>query len=104
MVILGDNWGHFTQPLIDEAPVLATFLVVVVLVFVLGFANLIMAVIVEQAFEARSEDERYQLILQDQAKHRLKSKFMAMCRELDDDGDGTLSKDELLRNYDTNRQ
>ena len=82
IAIVGDGWGTFVQPLIAASPVAGVVLVFLVLVFLLGFSNLIMSVIVEKAVEAREEDERYQLVLQAREAETIKKRFIKLCLSL----------------------
>eukprot|EP00747_Dinoflagellata_sp_TGD_P073973 gnl/TRDRNA2_/TRDRNA2_158136_c1_seq1.p1 gnl/TRDRNA2_/TRDRNA2_158136_c1~~gnl/TRDRNA2_/TRDRNA2_158136_c1_seq1.p1 ORF type:complete len:797 (-),score=127.62 gnl/TRDRNA2_/TRDRNA2_158136_c1_seq1:60-2189(-) len=102
-VIMGDAWGEVTLPLIDADPASAIFLLPLVIAMSLGFSNLIVAVIVEKAGEARLEDMQFQLMTKRREEARFKEKFVALCEELDDDASGTLTLKELISNFETNR-
>jgi len=63
-----------------------------------------MAVIVEKAMEARADDERFQLVVQEKEAKLKKEKLCKLCAEMDDDGSGDISLEELVNNYETNRR
>jgi len=103
-LVAGDSWGHCALPVIKEA--WWTFLIfsAAVISVQLGFMNLILAVIVERAAEAKEEDQdtarREKAQIEEKATQRLGKLFA----EIDSDGSGSISLDELLEGYDSNQQ
>jgi len=69
-----------------------------------GLLNLILAVIVDRACEARKEDQ--DLLLRDKTKRAndTKAKLMVICEAMDKDGSGCLSAAELKYGYDRNAE
>jgi len=99
-IVAGDEWGRTSIPLMEAHPwTLFIFLSVLVSVD-LGLLNLVTAVIVDRAWEARQEDVQRQLQDRsdelDTAKKRLRKFF----EEMDEDCSGTLTLKEILEGFD----
>jgi len=101
IIILGDNWGTISTPVIEEEPGLALFFVGLALIIFMGYGNLIVGVIVERAMEAREQDKEYQKAVQKSEELETKKDLIEVCRHLDADMSGTLTKDELMSNVGT---
>jgi len=61
----------------------------------MGLLNLILAVIVDRAAEARTEDKEHQANLKRQEQTRAKDEFVKICHMLDTDDSNTLTVNEL---------
>jgi len=99
-IIAGDNWGELSIPNIEADWKAAVLLPLVQIMIGLGTMNLILAVIVDCAVEAREakkEDAMKQKIKD--TKER-KSKLMEMFQQLDVDGNGGLDEAEVRNAYD----
>merc|ERR1719359_2715100 len=59
-IIAGDSWGTLALPLIEKQPWTALIFMSVLLTVQLGLLNLILAVIVDRAAEARAQDTELQ--------------------------------------------
>jgi len=95
-IILGDSWGAVSTPVIEEEPLLAPFFVGLALIIFLGYGNLVVGVIVEQAMEAREQDKQFQIDQKRAEELETKLELLEICREIDADASGTLTKEELM--------
>lgn len=98
-VIAGDSWGAIGVPLLEEQPWLALLLCTVVVTISLGVTNLILAVIVERAAEARESNTQEKLKEKLRAERDLKEKTETLFRQLDTDGNKKLSAQEVVEAY-----
>jgi len=101
-IVAGDSWGAISVPVILEHPWTALILVSIMLTISLGLMNLILAVIVERAAEARERDVENRLKEKRREQEEQKAAMLELCSNLDKDGDGTLSLQEFLFAYDNN--
>lgn len=65
--------------------------------------NLILAVIVDRAAEARQEDLAHMVRMKEQDSQKAKNNLLKLCKDLDTDENGTLTLGELKKGFD-NRQ
>jgi len=101
-IIAGDSWGTTSMPLMEAHP-WTSFIFLSVLVSVdLGLLNLITAVIVDRAWEARQEDIQRQLQDRSDELDTAKKRLRKFYSEMDEDSSGTLSLAEILGGYDEN--
>lgn len=101
-VIVADAWGDLAIPLIETAWWTFLWFFGVLVTLQLGLLNLILAVIVERAADARDKEERRQVLHQEEKMRESKLELIRLCKELDKDGDGRLSEDEFLQGFETN--
>jgi len=99
-VVAGDGWSEVAIPCIKESPVVAGFVLIGSLLTIdLGMLNLILTVIVTAAREAHEADEARKINDRatefDKAKHQL----LKVCAELDEDGSGELTLEELYHGF-----
>jgi len=96
-VIAGDSWGNIALPMMSHNPATSIFFCGTFMMINLGLLNLIMAVIVDRAQEARREDEEH--VLQEKSKqyNEARSRLLTLCNGLDEDRTGTISMEELRR-------
>mmetsp|Transcript_72348 Transcript_72348/g.194912 ORF Transcript_72348/g.194912 Transcript_72348/m.194912 type:complete len:442 (-) Transcript_72348:312-1637(-) len=99
-IVAGDSWGLINVPLIEEEPWTALFLVTATVSVSLGLTNLILAVIVERANEARDKDLEQKLKGKEQDQEQHKLELYDMCSRMDIDQSGTLTLSELMTSYD----
>lgn len=99
-IICGDSWGLVTIPIIEEAPATAWFFAAVFITVQLTIVNVMLAVIVDTALKT-SQDDLNQIVQHktDEFNHAAQV-LIAMCRQLDGDGSGDLTLDELLSGID----
>jgi voltage-gated sodium channel len=101
-LVAGDSWGAVTIPVIEHRPVTALYFVGVHLTVSIGLMNLLLAVIVDQASQARLDDVAT-LVKEEQAEgEKLKSKLVAVCTEMDEDKSGLIGLEELQLGYNKN--
>jgi voltage-gated sodium channel len=99
-IISGDNFGYLALPLIEKYPFSVLFFIGVFATITLGLMNIIMAVIVDRAADARREDEVIQLQEKKAKFMKIKRVLQCICEEMDHDQSGTLSLSELLLGVD----
>lgn len=99
-LIAGDSWGFCAIPVIQKAPM--TFIVFAAsLVSVqLGFTNLVLAIIVDKASEARECSKDSQLKAKRKETRNRMQMWAHIAESLDQDGDGLLSKEEMVASAD----
>lgn len=100
-IVAGDSWGQISIPVIEENPIVAPIMLGIVVTIGLGIMNLILAVIVERATEARENDVAQKLKQVDAQREKDMFALARMCREIDEDGSGSLSLEEMLEGCDT---
>eukprot|EP00931_Biecheleriopsis_adriatica_P055925 TRINITY_DN33153_c0_g1_i1.p1 TRINITY_DN33153_c0_g1~~TRINITY_DN33153_c0_g1_i1.p1 ORF type:complete len:599 (+),score=91.67 TRINITY_DN33153_c0_g1_i1:63-1859(+) len=95
-IVAGDSWGKIAIPVMKAYPGSSFFFVGAHLTLVYGVLNLIVAVVVDTFAEQRSKDES-RLAHELEEDHAQDTKeWTKVFREMDSDGDGTLSLDELM--------
>lgn len=99
-IVAGDSWGLISVPVIENKPAAAFLLMTMMLVVSLGTMNLILAVIVERANDAREADLRSRAKERVAQDEKQKQELLQLCKELDEDRNGFLTLDELLLAYD----
>lgn len=99
-LIAADAWGDCAIPLIREEPVLFILFAAALVSLQLGFTNLVLAIIVDQAAEARHADQEDALKEKTAEKNTSMKRWGRMVDNLDSDGNGSLSLDELLQGQD----
>ncbi|CAK9023920.1 Voltage-dependent calcium channel type D subunit alpha-1 (DmCa1D) [Durusdinium trenchii] len=98
-IVAGDAWGQISPPLAHAAPWTAPILFGIMMTISLGVMNLILAVIVEKAAEARQTDLDKKLMQKDQVRERNMVELALMCDRMDKDGSGALSLEEMMDGY-----
>jgi len=107
-IITGDSWGLVSIPVI-EASGIAVWYVVPILVGIvvsvsLGVMNLILAVIVQSATEAREMDVEQRTKERIRETLRQKSEFLNLCKDMDKDGSGTITVQEMHNAWEESEQ
>lgn len=100
-IVAGDSWGQISIPLIDVAPWTAPFLFFIMMTVSLGVMNLILAVIVERAAEARANDQERKQKQKEEERARNMVGLATLCASMDMDGSGSLSLEEMLEGFET---
>jgi len=100
-IVAGDSWGMISIPVIEEAPWTATMMVAIVITVSLGVMNLILAVIVERATEARQNDVENTLKEKEKERKNQKMKLASMCAEMDRTGLGLMTFEDLRIGFET---
>jgi len=100
-VVCGDSWGRLSVPIMEKAPWTALIVMGCFITVNLGLLNVIAAVIVDRQSQARLDDEELvQMIHQEQLQQSY-SNLRRLFANMDADGSGVLSRDELLESYHT---
>lgn len=94
-IISGDGWSHVARPLIEEHGWTALLFVAVIFSMVFGLLNLVVAVMVDSAHQAREADIMNMAAKKDAARAAAWDCFSDMVGELDENGDGEISVEEL---------
>jgi bacterioferritin-associated ferredoxin len=98
-IVAGDSWGQVTIPIIEHFPLSAVFFVAVFLTVGMAVLNLMLAVCVDVATQARGKLQKeihQEKLLTEQ---QLTTELIHICREMDADGSGELTKPELVDGY-----
>eukprot|EP00930_Biecheleria_cincta_P012402 TRINITY_DN11613_c0_g1_i1.p1 TRINITY_DN11613_c0_g1~~TRINITY_DN11613_c0_g1_i1.p1 ORF type:complete len:590 (+),score=87.05 TRINITY_DN11613_c0_g1_i1:49-1770(+) len=100
-IVAGDSWGQISVPIIEKAPWTFPILFSILVSISLGVMNLILAVIVERSTEARENDIAAKIKRKEQCRMRNMIELAKVCHDMDEDGSGTLSLDEMMNGCDT---
>eukprot|EP00434_Breviolum_minutum_P036724 symbB.v1.2.032553.t1/scaffold3922.1/size48298/5 len=101
-IVAGDSWGELSIPLALHQPWTAILLFAIMMTISLGCMNLILAVIVERATEARENDQQRKMQKKDAEQESYMVEMALLCDSMDIDGNGHLSLEEMLEGYDHN--
>ncbi|CAK9064822.1 unnamed protein product [Durusdinium trenchii] len=101
-LMAGDSWGDCAVPMIQRNPLSLIIFGGSLLTVQLGFANLVLAVIVERARQAHEEEQRQNLSEQIKKRREAENRLLEMCQRIDVDKDGVLTLEELMEAYATN--
>jgi len=99
-ILAGDSWGETSVPIIEREPWTAFILIAVLTTVQFGLLNLIIAVIVDRAIEAREEDVEHKLREKESDLQQAMNELRGLCVQMDSDNSGNLTIDELQRGYD----
>lgn len=94
-IISGDGWSTLARPLIEKHPWTAFIFVGVIFTMTFGMLNLVTAVIVDNAAQGRQNDVKYLAAEREQQRKAMKGSLLKICQDLDQDGSGTVSLEEL---------
>jgi len=100
-IVAGDAWGAISIPLVEAAPWTAAILFSILITISLGVLNLILAVIVERAAEARENDQEQKLKRKQQERVKSMEELVVLCANMDVNNNGMVSFAELLQGYDS---
>jgi len=101
LMIMGDSWDLLAIPMIDRHPATLLLFLLVFFTVVVGMTNLILAVIVDKALSAHDDNLKREAEAKERDKDTAIDQFLDMCKEMDVDGDGSLSYKELSRGFET---
>jgi len=100
-IIAGDSWGQVTIPIIEEVPATAIFFLLVFVSVHFLSLNVIMSVIVDCALKA-SQSDIDAIVKQKACEYKYaEKKLKAICKEVDTNGSGDLTEEELFRGFDS---
>ncbi|CAJ1452786.1 unnamed protein product [Effrenium voratum] len=103
-LMAGDSWGDCAIPMIQKNPLSLIIFGGSLLTVQLGFANLVLAVIVERSRQAHEEEQRQNIFEQFKKRREAENRLREMCQAIDVDRDGVLTLDELMDAYATNEE
>jgi hypothetical protein len=98
-IIAGDSWGQVTVPIIEKAPASALFFFGVFASVALATMNLILAVIVDAAQQARAKSTHDLAHEREVDFEKSRKRMLELCSELDQDHNGQLSLAELSNGF-----
>jgi len=101
-VVAGDSWGEIAVPMIENNPETIFIFAGVTFTVGCGLLNLITAVIVDTAAEARVNDAALMLKAKEKKHMKAQKYFVRLCRDFDTDLSGYISKQELIDGFQTN--
>merc|ERR1719310_1074549 len=96
-IISGDGWGQLSRPLIINHPWTAVVIVCIIFTMVFGMLNLIPAVIVDTAAQARQLDVMHMAKHKEFERKKAWANFAELCIRLDENHDGEISLEELKK-------
>jgi len=102
-VVIGDDWGQVVIPLVDRYPLTSMIFLGLHFTVALGLVNLILAVIVDKAAEAREEDAKAISSMRENKQRQAKRSLVKLCMEMDVDKSGSLTLDELMDGFRNSR-
>ena len=102
-IVAGDGWGAMSLPIAESAPWTAPVLFSMVVTTSLGVMNLILAIVVEKAPEARQNDMERRAEQRETEREELMVELAILCDMLDQNNNGALSLDEMLQGYSGNK-
>lgn len=85
--------------LFERDPKATLLLMAATVTVTLGFMNLILTVIVDQATEAKARDVQQVALEKNEKKAEARDALLKLCKRIDKSGSGTLTIDELLNAY-----
>lgn len=98
-MVIGDDWGNVVIPLVDRYPLTCLIFLGLHFTIALGLVNLILAVIVDKATEAREEDAKAIANLREHKQRQAKRSLVKLCMEMDVDKSGSLTLEELMDGF-----
>ena len=95
-IVAGDSWGTISVPLIEKAPWTGPILFLVIISISLGVMNLILAVIVERATEARDNDHDQRIKKKEAERSKSMVDLAVLCANMDKNSNGLVSLEEMV--------
>jgi len=103
-MIAGDSWGASAIPAIEHQPLLFFLFAFMMITVALGAMNLILAVIVDSAADARDSDLAQKMKTKLKERELQKKELFRLCQELDKDDDATISMEEMMEAWHNSRE
>jgi len=101
-IIAGDSWGVVAIPIIERYPEAYIFFMLVMVSLGLAVLNLILAVVIDCAANARKETDHMIANKKIATFKKASSRLLKVCAEMDTDHSGSLTLGELEDGYRTN--
>lgn len=98
-IVAGDAWGDMSLPLLETQPWTSVILFAIMMTISLGVMNLILAVIVEKATQARQDNLEEKVRQKELERERNMIELALLCDRMDLDASGTLSVEEMILGY-----
>jgi voltage-gated sodium channel len=98
-ILAGDSWGQVSLPISERAPLSWAFFVLVLASLDLMLLNVILAAVVAAAELARSENLEIVAQTKDAERKVYHKRLINICGELDTDGNGTLTFEEIANGF-----
>lgn len=98
-IVAGDSWGTISVPLIEKEPWTGPILFMVIISISLGVMNLILAVIVERATEARDNDHEQRIKKKEAERSKSMVDLAVLCANMDKNNNGLVSLEEMINGY-----
>merc|ERR1719424_2163088 len=102
--IAGDSWGQLALPISEEAPLTWLFFVAVLVLIQLLMLNVILVAVLDSAQQARLENVEIIAKEREQEMHKFRKELIRLCKELDEDGNGSLSYIEIVDGFKNNHE
>lgn len=99
-LVAGDSWGQVSLPIIEKEPYLFFFFLAVLVTVSLAIMNLILAVIVDSGQQARQDAIQEKITAKAHEFDNATRLFADLCLEIDSDGSGSLTMEELHNGFD----
>eukprot|EP00931_Biecheleriopsis_adriatica_P022285 TRINITY_DN14361_c0_g2_i2.p1 TRINITY_DN14361_c0_g2~~TRINITY_DN14361_c0_g2_i2.p1 ORF type:complete len:621 (+),score=115.55 TRINITY_DN14361_c0_g2_i2:104-1864(+) len=103
-ILAGDSWGQVSKPVIIEFPVAGFFFLAEWVTLGLALTNILLAVIVEAATDAREEHHAELAEEIDREKRSAEGSLMVMFKDMDADDSGNLSLAEVTSAFESNSE
>lgn len=97
-----DGWSGALRPLMVAKPLTVGFFITYIFISVFGLLNLVTAVIVQTAVEARETDWANRSVIKQKEQEDVRKRLGKLCKQLDEDDSATISRDEMERHVQTN--
>jgi hypothetical protein len=101
-LIAVDSWGPIAIPIIEHYPLTYVFFIFALMTISVSVMNLILAVILDAAAQARVQCDHDIALVKEEEKEKARSTLLQLCEILDDDDSGFLTLPELLKGYKEN--
>lgn len=101
-VIAGDSWGVLALPLVEESGWTLLFFGGVIVSIDLALLNLILAVMIECAQDAKQLDDHQKALFCENAKAKAKVDLYNVCLDMDENKNGSLSIEEFMHAFQNN--
>jgi len=98
-LVAGDGWAVCAVPIIEDSPMAWSVFAVSLVTIQLGFLNLVLAVIVDNAAEAREASKEEQARTQKTLQAQSFVQWVEVMKVLDVDNSGNISMEELMMGY-----
>jgi len=103
-LVVGEGWSEINTPLIEKRPEMAIFFVSVLVSLMLAALNVLLGTIVERAAEAKAATERDVAMKKERERIEAGTRLFKICEQLDRDGSGKLTLDELMHGHGENSE